>query len=589
MSRLIIQNNSSTTSQAGDELWLSFAHQKLQDALAARTGQGHDDTESVILERELQSVDIVRKALLHRRNALRPACRIPAELLSHIFGLLCVDWCPGEEQSSTNQEPEPADASPNNLGWIVVTHVCRRWRQVALSTAILWSNINCRLSERWATEMFTRARNSPATYVIDEGDSVEHHRAILSQHLSHLKEISGIEDRHATTSPAPLLESFDWEMDSSNADVVSLPPNMFAGHAPRLRSLNLDCVVPPWNSLAFRNLDRLCIGIPQELITAPLSSLQPDYHSFYDFLESMPGLNHLCLVACLPSYHLYPAADRRVKFPNLKTVELQGLARDCAALVHRIEAPTLEEMNAHFVVSEATDQDIIYSMDSLSRHMRIRVIDDTPSHVHVLRFISSGGGGGSLNRRFDVRVQAWPVLVKNMRDLTDSSTTHFPRIGGFFCASTEESTERFYTVLTQAIRALPLDKADALILCAHPVWTPPTAANFASYIPSTLPHLVLQGWLDPHISRALVAPIDGTPALPYLKTLTFCNMRMAIPSTKPLDANDLLPVEIVAKRQRQYTPLEKVYVSDCTYKPEVIDELAGHVAVERRGLPSRFA
>lgn len=66
--------------------------------------------------------------LASRLNNLRLAVRLPPELLVEIF-----KHCAG---LLTN----PDNGVPPSLDWIWATHVCRRWRQVALETPMLWTS-----------------------------------------------------------------------------------------------------------------------------------------------------------------------------------------------------------------------------------------------------------------------------------------------------------------------------------------------------------------------------------------------------------------------------------------------------------------
>ncbi|KAI0050364.1 hypothetical protein FA95DRAFT_1467881, partial [Auriscalpium vulgare] len=82
--------------------------------------------------------------------------RLPPEILGLVF--------------SFEAEMDPPrcyeDAKPN-LGWINVTHVCRRWRYIATDHSSLWARIEFTLGERWVEEMFRRARTSPLIIELD--------------------------------------------------------------------------------------------------------------------------------------------------------------------------------------------------------------------------------------------------------------------------------------------------------------------------------------------------------------------------------------------------------------------------------------
>ncbi|VDC02095.1 unnamed protein product [Peniophora sp. CBMAI 1063] len=61
---------------------------------------------------------------------------------------------------------QPAGRNPSldtyNLGWIIVTHVCQRWRYAGLSAASLWADAVCAFPDPTiADELITRARTCP--------------------------------------------------------------------------------------------------------------------------------------------------------------------------------------------------------------------------------------------------------------------------------------------------------------------------------------------------------------------------------------------------------------------------------------------
>ncbi|EIN04177.1 hypothetical protein PUNSTDRAFT_76971, partial [Punctularia strigosozonata HHB-11173 SS5] len=80
--------------------------------------------------------------LRRQRNAHIPVNRMPPEILQNIFLLYRNDF------------------STAALDWTAVSHVCLRWREVALSNSSLWDSPDLRFPE-WAEEMIKRARGTP--------------------------------------------------------------------------------------------------------------------------------------------------------------------------------------------------------------------------------------------------------------------------------------------------------------------------------------------------------------------------------------------------------------------------------------------
>ncbi|KAI0054795.1 hypothetical protein BV25DRAFT_1816528, partial [Artomyces pyxidatus] len=88
-------------------------------------------------------------AFLHRiRNRQLPALRVPSEILEYIFSFC---QCHPEQPHRDRRHP-PA--------WVVVTHVCHLWRDVALSSPRLWRNV-VTYSQPWMEETLSRSKEVP--------------------------------------------------------------------------------------------------------------------------------------------------------------------------------------------------------------------------------------------------------------------------------------------------------------------------------------------------------------------------------------------------------------------------------------------
>ncbi|KAI0039349.1 hypothetical protein FA95DRAFT_1684332 [Auriscalpium vulgare] len=89
-----------------------------------------------------------------------PVSRLPPEILCLVFFILSKIDHPNLNRPQT-------DRRKYKLGWVTVTHVCQRWRTVALSDPALWaSNIALPsvLGDCWAATFVTRAQNLPLTF-----------------------------------------------------------------------------------------------------------------------------------------------------------------------------------------------------------------------------------------------------------------------------------------------------------------------------------------------------------------------------------------------------------------------------------------
>ncbi|KAI0047186.1 hypothetical protein FA95DRAFT_1470799, partial [Auriscalpium vulgare] len=100
-----------------------------------RVCDAHDETTEATL-----------RALREKRNTLIPICRLPPEVLALVFTYL------------TGFAWDSVNGYPYHIRWIVVTHICRRWREVAIQHAGLWTNINLDIGSNWAATFASRAR-----------------------------------------------------------------------------------------------------------------------------------------------------------------------------------------------------------------------------------------------------------------------------------------------------------------------------------------------------------------------------------------------------------------------------------------------
>jgi hypothetical protein len=138
----------------------------------------------------------------YRRNTLAPISRLPPETLAEIFSRLPF--------SGDDNEDVPY------LAWIGVTHVCHRWREIALHSPYLWNHIDfTELTLAGFTEILARAKMLPLHF-----EAKTNHWGIprfdafgtqLQAHISRIRHIS-ISGKpqnviEQLVSPAPALIS----------------------------------------------------------------------------------------------------------------------------------------------------------------------------------------------------------------------------------------------------------------------------------------------------------------------------------------------------------------------------------------------
>ncbi|EIM88343.1 uncharacterized protein STEHIDRAFT_146370 [Stereum hirsutum FP-91666 SS1] len=252
-----------------------------------------------------------------------PVYRLPAELLAIIL-----HFSRSIDPPTTRNGRCDGGEDPLYLGWIRLTHVCQYWRHVALSDSALWDDIRIDfLGEFWAREMISRSRSCPLTITHE----YEKHEAvatdIFENHLDRVQFIHLVDVGAALilsmARPAPVLQSLEIDVtapeDNNLPYIVHLPATFLAGCAPRLKTLILENVTPPWNSPILSHLTTLSLRYskPNSQTTRPF-----ELRELLQALQRMPSLQTLGLQNC-PTPFLGPTpTSGTIKLPNLTVLNV---------------------------------------------------------------------------------------------------------------------------------------------------------------------------------------------------------------------------------------------------------------------------
>jgi hypothetical protein len=290
----------------------------------------------------------------------RPASHVQTlapELLGHIFFL-----CRTGAAAAAAPRPQPPARTrleDSTLAWVTLTHVCARWRAVALDWAALWTDVCFDLGPAWAETMLARARGAPLTIALTLplppayvarpqtwlADTLDAHSA----HLRVLTLGGCPAALHALLArldaPAPTLARLALHPTHYLFGELPLrvPPKLFARVTPRLHALSLRCAALPAHSALLHNLRALRVVFPAPLGPGPgAGGAQGPFASvgaLLDALDDMPELESLNLVHCLPPAHADNGARARAEkaCPRLKNVTLAGAPEDKRPMTARIE------------------------------------------------------------------------------------------------------------------------------------------------------------------------------------------------------------------------------------------------------------
>ncbi|KAG1748617.1 hypothetical protein EDB19DRAFT_2036668 [Suillus lakei] len=292
------------------------------------------------IDNELITLEERMRALRTRRNSLSPVYSIPPEILSAIF-------VHHAQQTQLFYDP----GTPAVLSWLIVGHICRHWREVALGTPELWATpfLN---SSKVTEEMLTRSKMAPLNLRIGRRyrmDSVQ--KALM--HIERLQVVS-LMFLHGDTAAgcrcimefinklsscsAPKLQSLALGVGDKQTPRIAIPTSF---PAPNLRKLQIKHCDLSWASsiltgltvLHIKKLSPECLPTLDELISA---------------LRRMPALHTLALEDALPTLPpqtaSLPHAPRamNVRLLHLKKLRLAAKVLEVANVLTCIESTTSE-------------------------------------------------------------------------------------------------------------------------------------------------------------------------------------------------------------------------------------------------------
>ncbi|KAJ7866360.1 hypothetical protein B0H13DRAFT_2281471 [Mycena leptocephala] len=254
-----------------------------------------------------------------------PVLTLPNEIVSEIF----IHFLPAYPECP----PLTGLLSPT-----VLTHVCRRWREIALSTATLWSAIGTSydddLSLKQQIQIFDlwlkRSRFCPLSLQIGGGTGIDEFLAVVVPHRARWEHLE-LEDTSLAClpiidGPMPLLRHLNLSLYDSFTDA----PEVFAFRdAPLLRTVILSpdaasSIILPWAQLTsltlFNVYPRECVPILQKTTNLVHCKLEVSFDSGND----EPGLDITLPYLESLSIDQYPVTDFLEKFivPALRSLKI---------------------------------------------------------------------------------------------------------------------------------------------------------------------------------------------------------------------------------------------------------------------------
>lgn len=278
---------------------------------------------------------------------LSPVFALPPELLSECF-LSCAATV-----------PYTFGMLPSPYAWITISHVCRHWRNVALSYAKLWSRIRLTSHREWMQELLRRSGDAPLEVLADfpliyenpqrRADWMAAFRVVLEE-IARIRilVISSQQKLESETlallnRPAPLLKDLRlyhlvFDCESQALGFMSRNSN-----ATSLESLSLYKCHIPWFALDIHTLKELTIvGLPWGGVSHSLNM-----PTLVQILRSTPLLESFVIRSALPplsTIYSSPIEGPPVELVHLHTLKLYGCTTDVIKLLGHLQLPALRSL-----------------------------------------------------------------------------------------------------------------------------------------------------------------------------------------------------------------------------------------------------
>lgn len=307
---------------------LSIKHQppsaRLADLMVVRSTL---DAQALFLDR-------VSARLKVQRNALTVDARLPNELLSLIFLELRDALCNVHHPGSRDAE------------WTGVTHVCHRWREVALGTPALWADVPGWLP-LWAEAAIIRSEPLALTLRLAKTEQTKTDPKQLSViaaaanrlHSLYSERFTIMELTDLFTVSHPALERLEVDCKWTKVEDSTLTAAHFCGQFPALRRLRLNgCYFSDTASPALSSLTHLHIeSTPSDRWRLP---------HLIAFIQDATNITSLTLKWAGPAIAATSTKHTPLLLPHLRTLVLEDRAVSCAYLLPYLPYP-LDSLTLH--------------------------------------------------------------------------------------------------------------------------------------------------------------------------------------------------------------------------------------------------
>ncbi|KZP29038.1 hypothetical protein FIBSPDRAFT_927141 [Athelia psychrophila] len=356
--------------------------QQVRDRMACLSSRLRSiDSSREDLIRQLGELDTERSSARAEYRSLctndtAPVARLPNEVLAMIF---------------------EAAKHPKEHKEVIISHVTRRWRDVALSTPRLWTNIRRIVGDKQderLTAYFERSKAVPVDFTINVNEkSAAQIRHFIDLHIERMRSLSITSlSEHACAQMmqclapkyAPALESFALE---GHVSPSARARQIFTGGAPsltaaRMQQMKPSLCMPPLMALTALSLDCSHLSSPR------------DACDIRDMIESSASLVQLELKVSYATM-IWPA-DVTLKTPALHTLLIEGYestALQISSLLTALDAPALTALKLSGVFDTLHEFDASSLQAWPAKFPRVRTLHCTnrsSSTAHNVAALAAG-------------------------------------------------------------------------------------------------------------------------------------------------------------------------------------------------------
>lgn len=221
--------------------------------------------------------------------------------------------------------------------WLTATHICHEWREIALRSPRVWSNLFLMSNTDCLKELIARSKNAPLHITTGHYASRVNLDLALDQlHRIHtLQLFLDVKRPEMSVSPpfnAPELRHLELvDLYPASPQTITLP-------------FEYDCDLPKLKRLDTRSY-ALCLSWTSTIFKSTITHLflqhtLPSTSTLDETLEAlagMPNLKSLQLRDVLPS--LFHGSARNVHLPHLELLDLIETCKSCSPLLQHVTYP----------------------------------------------------------------------------------------------------------------------------------------------------------------------------------------------------------------------------------------------------------